>query len=257
MEVIFNIEIFKAAFTTKELRDLTKMDLGICGDQEYLKNLIFQNSENLKEDIPKKRLLNLLCDNMNTKPNSSRKCHFVFEKSPTRLTLDENNEISGIVFENNKIKDGQAVGLNTFETINAGLVIAAIGYKGECVDPNIPWSNKLSRIPNSFGRILGPQGIIPALYVSGWLKTGPIGNIASTLISSLETAHSISEDKELLDKNDPVSSIEDILCKAGKNLISSQGWKKIDAYEIESGKELGKIREKLVNIEDIYRISNS
>ena len=34
----------------------------------------------------------------------------------------------------------------------------------------------------------------PGLYCSGWLKTGPVGVIATTMNNSFDTAHSVVED---------------------------------------------------------------
>ena len=183
----------------------------------------------------------------------SKKLYFYFQRSPFQILSDKENRVVGIKFEKNIIKDGRAVGTGEFETINGDMVITAIGSRGERVDPDIPWDSQRCIVPNDKGRVIGTRG----LYVSGWIKTGPVGTIATTLMSSLETAHSIIEDKDFLENNHPSTTIEELLKATGIKPISYKGWHKIDLKEIESGQKANKIREKLVTMDEMYSVANS
>ena len=58
------------------------------------------------------------------------------------------------------------------------------------VDDDIPFDVKRGFVPNQAGKVIDLKG----LYCSGWLKTGPIGVLASTMNDAFETAASVVED---------------------------------------------------------------
>ena len=89
---------------------------------------------------------------------------------------------------------------------------------------------------------------IPGLYVSGWLKTGPVGVIASTMYDAYETATSISEDLSQLTAVDGKSGLE------GAHFGFNE-WKKLDEYEVLQGEKHDKPREKVTTIGEMMQLS--
>lgn len=245
------------AFSSKELKQLEKIqDLRIVADQEYLKEIIKDNQDKLSKNRPLRRLLEFLYSNLDKK-DYKKTIYFHFKKSPAKI-LKCGNQVKGVVFEKNIVKDGKAIGTGEFETIKGGLVATAIGYKGERVDSDVPWDHQRNLVPNVHGRALGPNGVIPGLYVAGWLKDGPVGTIATTHMSAMQTGACILEDYlKLKETNQPTMEVEELLRESGVQPISWKGWEKIDSFEIESGQKVGKIREKIVSIDEMYSAANS
>ena len=60
------------------------------------------------------------------------------------------------------------------ETIPAGLLFRAIGYRGIPL-PGVPFDGRRGVIPNDGGRVLDPAGGVPLRgeYAVGWIKRGP------------------------------------------------------------------------------------
>lgn len=104
----------------------------------------------------------------------------------------------------------------------------------------------------------------PALYVAGWLKTGPTGVIATTMYDSFAVGDAITADWELHKrrqenitrtgaKNDP-ASVKRLLHEKGIRAVSWRDWKVIDAAERERGKVLGKPRDKFLSKNDMLHL---
>jgi ferredoxin--NADP+ reductase len=80
-------------------------------------------------------------------------------------------------------------------TIDTGLVITSIGYRGMPV-AGMPFDAASGTIPNADGRVLDPQtgDTVPGLYVVGWIKRGPSGFIGTNKSCSQDTVRSLVED---------------------------------------------------------------
>ncbi len=101
----------------------------------------------------------------------------------------------------------------------------------------------------------------PGLYVSGWLKTGPQGVIATTMYDAFETAEVIVSDikqtKQMLSKDtfnttkQGSRAIIPILNQRGIRTVSYEDWKKIEKKEDEAGRARHKPREKFGRVEDV------
>lgn len=64
----------------------------------------------------------------------------------------------------------------------------SIGYKSVGV-PGLPFNDTTGTVPHLQGRVmLNDDQVMPGVYVSGWLKTGPVGVIASTMYDAYQTA---------------------------------------------------------------------
>jgi adrenodoxin-NADP+ reductase len=245
----------ESAFSLKELKQLKEIqDTRIVVDQEYIIEILKENQDKLANDRPKRRMLEWLAA-QNSNRDYKKTIYFHFRKSPEKIVYRK-EQVTGVLFEKRQVKDGLATGTGEFETIQGGLVVTAIGYEGERVDPDIPWDFRKNIVPNIHGRVLGKNGVIPGLYVAGWLKDGPVGTIATTHMSAMQTGACILEDYlKLGETNQPTMEVDELLRQSGVQPISWNGWEKIDKFEIESGQKVGKIREKIVSIDKMYSIS--
>jgi ferredoxin/flavodoxin---NADP+ reductase len=80
-------------------------------------------------------------------------------------------------------------------TVDTGLVITSIGYRGMPV-AGMPFDEATGTIPNDDGRVLAPGtgDAIPGLYVVGWIKRGPTGFIGTNKSCSQDTVQALVED---------------------------------------------------------------
>lgn len=128
-------------------------------------------------------------------------------------------------------------------------------YAGRVVDPS-------TTMPAS------PARILPGLYCTGWVKTGPRGVIATTMMDALGTAETVIRDwetrsGELGGAKDGWGGVQDELKQAGSLSPSSaasmratswKDWERIDEVERQRGREKGKSREKITRTEEMLRV---
>lgn len=266
----------QAAFTIKELREMTKLP-GVniqwrgedfVGIAEELPNL----------PRPRKRLTELMLSNLAKGHNEMGKKLFapIFLRSPKHIDTANN-----LVLSINNLVGNSAVPTSDTETIETDLIMRSIGYKSICLDPQLNFDEKQGFVNNVggmslidlfapkkklkkksiSGRVLkkqltGSDNSIDdiedkfenGLYVSGWLATGPTGVILTTMNNSFSVAHAVCEDFKtgVIDSNRPKPGIDDLL--RNRTVVTWDGWNQIDQAEIEAGKKYQKPREKLVNV---------
>ena len=118
--------------------------------------------------------------------------------SPTALIGTD--RITGIELARNELATGadgvvRAVPTGSVETLDAGLVLASVGYRGLPV-PGLPFDEAAGVIPNAQGRVLSAPGgaVVPGAYVTGWIKRGPTGFIGTNKSCAQETVRGLAED---------------------------------------------------------------
>ncbi|MDL4816283.1 FAD-dependent oxidoreductase [Actinomadura opuntiae] len=81
------------------------------------------------------------------------------------------------------------------ETLDAGLVLSSIGYRGTAV-PGVPFDEARGVMPNAGGRVLAEPGgaVLPGVYATGWIKRGPTGFIGTNKQDAMETVRHLVED---------------------------------------------------------------
>lgn len=181
---------------------------------------------------------------------------------------------------------------STFET-KADIVVSSVGYRGAPLDSSacsssssssssspgplgIPWDASRGVIPNASGRVtLGHGGaLLPNVYVSGWLARGPVGVIASTMHDAYAVADAILEDYTTSQSHQGTSvsgladkalvqaprkervpdALRDAAARGAKQVVEWAAWQRLDEEERRRGKELGKVREKVVSVREMLRI---
>ncbi|RAL66591.1 hypothetical protein DID88_006281 [Monilinia fructigena] len=159
----------------------------------------------------------------------------------------------------------------------ASLAFRSIGYKSEALPGfstlDIPFDDRMGIIPNdSLGRVVNENEgwsssdlskHVSGMYCAGWVKRGPTGVIASTMLDAFSTADTIAEDwyarASFLNGNaggsglgwDGVKAEAD---KKGCRRVSWEDWHKIDAVERKKGHSNGKEREKFTKVEDMLKV---
>uniref|UniRef100_A0A3B4AU93 NADPH:adrenodoxin oxidoreductase, mitochondrial n=1 Tax=Periophthalmus magnuspinnatus TaxID=409849 RepID=A0A3B4AU93_9GOBI len=221
---------------------------------------------------PRKRLTELLLKTALEPPGekeqqrrntADRSWGFLFYRSPLEVLPDPSGtRTAALRLAVNRLEGSgeaaRAVLTGEEEVMPCGLVISSIGYKSLPIDPAVPFDPSKAIVPNHMGRVTQAAG----LYVSGWLKTGPTGVIATTMNSSFDTARSVLEDmgSGALDvsTHKPGSNcIRALLDQRGIKPVTFSDWEKIDQVESQRGEAVGKPREKLLTVEEMLEVTQT
>ncbi len=247
----------QARFKENELQAMEEV-----GDTDIIINPSeLELNETSKEEIKKnpslQRMVDFFYKFSNNTIKKKRQIYFIFLRSPIRIL--GKGRVEGIMFEKNKLEGGvnqqKTVGTGIIEKIDCDYVISSIGYKGNRF-PGLPYDENKGIIPNKDGRVVKGNEVIPGVYVTGWIKRGPVGLIGHNKPDSLETVKNLLEDLPLLPKriHDSRGDIIELLKSKNIIFITYDDWKKIDNSEIERGKFLGKIRNRFCSSEEMLKI---
>jgi ferredoxin--NADP+ reductase len=123
----------------------------------------------------------------------SRRLTVRFWLRPVEILGTERAE--AITLERTHIDAGGAFGgTGEVETLPAQMVLRSVGYQSVPL-PGVPFDSRACVVPNSSGRVLGPDGSpLPGEYVAGWLKRGPTGVIGTNKSDAAETVRCLLED---------------------------------------------------------------
>jgi ferredoxin--NADP+ reductase len=186
-----------------------------------------------------------------------------FLLSPLELLPGEDGRVGAVRLVRNELvtaPDGRlrAEPTGESETIPAGLVLRAIGYRGVAL-PGVPFDERGAVIHNERGRVLGPEGPLRGEYAVGWIKRGPTGVIGTNKKDAQETVDAIFEDLAAgLLPEPPAPDPEELLqtLRARQpELVTYAGWSEIDRHERSRGEPAGRPRVKLTRIEELLRVA--
>lgn len=195
-----------------------------------------------------------------------------FLKSPKEFVVNPNDPqlLASTVFEENElVKDKltQRVSVRPtgkYTSIKNELVITSIGYKGVELkgfdSVGITFNTKKNCLVNREGRLLNNESTdadhnfeyVRGWYTSGWIKKGPQGVIATTMMESFDTADKVLEDLSNGIHNESQTE-DDIVKELPETFVDWAGWKKINDAEIAKGKEMNKTRNKFADVGDMVK----
>ncbi|MEV2220684.1 FAD-dependent oxidoreductase [Nocardia vinacea] len=189
---------------------------------------------------------------------ANKRIVFRYLVSPT--AVHGADHVESVEFAHNELvsENGQLVARTTdrSETLDAGLVLRSIGYKGEPIK-DLPFDERRAVVPNEHGRVIGEDGIpLPGVYVSGWIKRGPRGVIGSNRIDSEETVEHLLADFTSGKLGVPQAdraALKALIAQRQADLVDREGWKAIDTAEKSAGKASGRPRVKLTTREDLLK----
>ena len=250
----------QAAFTNPELREL--------GELSRADVVVEPFEAELAEDATPtaRRNVEILQEYAGRQP--SDKTHKVilrFCLSPVEILGDETGRVSAVRVVHNRLETGadgrvRAVATDQQELIECGMVLRAVGYRGEPV-PGVPFDADLGRIPNDGGRVTGPDGDpLRGEYAVGWIKRGPSGVIGTNKKDAADTVAKLLEDAEHDRLGVPgdgadADAIAAWLRERVPGVCTWEGWLNIDEHETAAGAPAGRPRVKVVRMEDLQRIA--
>ncbi|WP_175407438.1 FAD-dependent oxidoreductase [Streptomyces sp. TRM64462] len=237
----------QARFTTKELRELGALpsarvavdpaDLALdpaYADPSALPAVNRRNVEVLRgwADLPVAAAA------------GARTIHVRFFLRPVEIVGD-GGRVAAVRFERTAPDGSGGIrGTGTYEEIEAGLVLRAVGYRGAPPD-GLPFDPVRGTVPHTAGRVLRDGVPSPGEYVAGWIKRGPTGVIGTNRPCAKETAASLLQDAHLLARrrvaDDPVAALR----SWGLRPVEWPGWLSIEEAEAALGRTLGRGRVKI------------
>ncbi|EDW36314.1 GL16741 [Drosophila persimilis] len=242
----------QAAFTIKELREMLKLP----NVQTRWRSDDFSGIATQVEQLqrPRKRLTELMLKSLNDQGKNSspgtKQFLPIFLRAPKAITEGE------MEFSVTELQQDAAVPTHATERLPANLILRSIGYKSSCADADISFDSRQGYVRNREGRVLkvdATDNVDAGLYVAGWLGTGPTGVILTTMSGAFAVAKNICDDiaSNALDTSSSKPGFE----ADDKRVVTWDGWRRIDDFEMETGKAKGKPREKIVSIAEMLRIA--
>ena len=186
-----------------------------------------------------------------------RRIHLRFLASPVEI-VERHGRVAAVRVERNRLVAGRsglsAEGTGEVETIDAGLVVRAVGYRSLAL-PELPYDERRGIVPNERGRVVDPASgaALPGLYVAGWVKRGPTGLIGSNKPDGLETAEAMLADlATTAPAPEPeASAIDAVLAARGARAVDFSGWRRLDRVEVERGRPAGRPRVKVGRVSEM------
>jgi ferredoxin/flavodoxin---NADP+ reductase len=215
-----------------------------------------------------------------------------FLLSPSELIAGEDGALAAVELVRNELVADESGTLRArateeTETIAAGLVFRAIGYRGIPL-PGVPFDERRGVIPNEGGRIVHADSgeRLAGEYVVGWIKRGPSGVIGTNKKDAQETVDAILADlgagaeTSAGDGDGPsagadagpssngasgglhpstpdAGALERLLRERQPDVVTYEGWEAIDRHEQARGEQSGRPRVKLTRIEEMLRVAAS
>lgn len=250
----------QVAFTIKEVREMLALPgcITVCNPVDF--ETVRSAVPNLER--PRRRLTELLCKAADLSPSgnvdsNSRQFHLVFFRSPLSFhpSPDVPDTVGSMKLEVNQLDEQQhAVPAGSTEAMQCGLVLRSIGYRSTQADPDVPFDIKKGHVPNTSGVVQ------PGLYVAGWLATGPVGVILSTMTQAFGVGRAVAADVssgrvDVSQARPGHTAIVKLLNDRGVTTVSWKDWERIDAVEQSRGKKVGKPREKIVDVKEMLAVS--
>jgi ferredoxin--NADP+ reductase len=263
----------QAAFTNPELLELGELtEADVIVDADELERALAVDDPAAEGNATCRRNVEILRGYAARSPKGhAKRIVLRFLLSPASLLANERGHLGEVEMVRNELVpvDGglRAQATDERETISAGLVFRAIGYRGIPL-PGVPFDERSGVIPNAGGRILDPATGKPlgGEYVVGWIKRGPSGVIGTNKKDAQETVTAMLAD--LLESGEGTppahtpqapepAAVEALLRERQPDLVTYDGWTEIDKHERALGEPAGRPRVKLTRIEEMLRVAAS
>jgi ferredoxin--NADP+ reductase len=264
----------QAAFTNPELLELGELSQAdVIVDPAELDRALAIADPEAEANATRRRNVEILRGYASrARKGHAKRIVLRFLLSPTELVPNENGRVGAVELVRNDLVPRSGGGLRAqageeHETIPAGLVFRAIGYRGIPL-PGVPFDERTGVIPNESGRILDPQTgeRVAGEYVVGWIKRGPSGVIGTNKKDAQETVDAMLADllaagegsiATHMPRAPDAAAVESLLRERQPDLVTYDGWTEIDRYERALGEPAGRPRVKLTRIEEMLHVAAS
>lgn len=221
----------------------------------------FELDEGSMEAIRASKSVKLVVDRLQnyvaTEPTGKpHRLHIHLCEAPTEV-LGDDTGVTGLRTERTELTgDGSVRGTATHTDWDVQAVYRAIGYLSTPL-AGLPFDHNLGVIPNDGGRVIDLDGgAMPGVYVTGWIKRGPVGLIGHTRSDAAQTVEMLLHDADTLSapEHGTPEAVTNYLDERNVAYTTWDGWERLDAHEIALGEAEGRERKKVVPREDMVRI---
>jgi len=235
----------QAAFTTKELRELGELiDADVIVDPNDVV-MDAASDQVVATDKAIARNVEVIRDwSSRTPTGKRRKVYLHFCARPVELMGDRH--VQSVVVERTALDgSGNAVGTGESYVLPADLVVRSVGYRGTAMG-EVPFDESRNVIPHTDGRVVDSAGVVPGEYVAGWIKRGPTGIIGTNKKDATATVASLLSDASAgvlaQPQNPSREAFDELLAQREINVVTTAGWRAIDAAEKSLGATHGRTR---------------
>ncbi|MBM7368867.1 4Fe-4S binding protein [Gordonia hydrophobica] len=181
--------------------------------------------------------------------------------SPTEISGSDRVEAVTITRNELKATEGGgivAVPTDATESIETGLILRAVGYRGVPV-PGVPFDDTRGVIANDEGRVvtLDSREPLQGVYATGWVKRGPSGVIGTNKKCAADTVDLLLQDyvaDALADPPQDEESFADLISQRVPEVVDFSGWTLIDKAEKAAGKPRKRPRVKFVDPDSMMAV---
>lgn len=265
VQVVGRRGFVQAAFTNAELRELLTCsdellpvidpaELELCRNEASLKEL--------EKSRMKKRSLDILAkmaENFAHKDTTSKRVlwlRFLLSPSEFLPSTGDSSRLGAIRFQRQELQGAPgaqraaSVEPPQIEDVPCGLVVRSIGFDITPMD-GLPL-NERNRVPHKQGRV---EDDSRSLYVSGWVKRGPQGIIASNIADAQETATRVVSDLSAKPRAAAgPAAVEGALAASGKRIVSFDDWLRLEEEEKRRGAEQGRSAVKITDVSQMLQV---
>jgi ferredoxin--NADP+ reductase len=252
----------QAAFTNPELLELDELSAAdvivdpadVALDEASARSIAGEGEMTARKNVE------ILSDySKHTPSGKPKQVTMRFLVSPVELRGSDRVEEIELVRNELVVDEGgaiRAVPTDRTESLECGLVLRSIGYRGVAL-PGVPFDDSKGTIPNEGGRILDPESGTPIRgeFCVGWIKRGPTGVIGTNKKDGQESADHLLQDARagrLLEPEAPGSdALEALLAERRPDYVSYTGWQAIDRAECAAGEKQGRPRIKLCTRDEL------
>ncbi|GAB3299321.1 FAD-dependent oxidoreductase [Pseudoclavibacter terrae] len=192
---------------------------------------------------------------------ASRRLHLHFYSKPDAVLTEDGPDgerVRALRIERTEPDaEGGVRGTGEFVEYPVQAVYRAVGYFGSPL-PGVPFDEHHGVIPNREGQVWDDDNQqVNGMYATGWIKRGPIGLIGHTKSDALETVtHLVADQGNWWTPADASeASVVELLESRGVRFTDLAGWRRLDAHELALGEANGRERIKVVDRDEMTRIS--
>ncbi|TIC88834.1 pyridine nucleotide-disulfide oxidoreductase [Nocardioides sp. GY 10113] len=247
-----------AKFSPLELRELAhspNVDVIVHPEGFEVDDHSMQHIQRNKQS---KMVLDTLANWVGREPEGKpHRIHLHFLEQPVEIVEDpaRPGTVGALRTERTRLTgDGGVIGTGEVTTWDVQSVYRAVGYRSTPL-PGIPFDHAAAVVPNDGGRVLDLAGEpIPGLFVTGWIKRGPVGLIGHTKSDAAETvAHLLAATSAVAPSRRP-EDVDAHLAHRGVAVATHESWELLDRHEIALGEAEGRLRIKVGDRGEMLRI---
>jgi len=188
---------------------------------------------------------------------ASRRLHLHFFANPIEV-VGEDGAVSAFRYERTEPDGvGGVRGTGEMREVAIQAIYRAVGYFGSPLD-GIPFDDRHGIIPNNEGQVLDDNNdVVPGVYATGWIKRGPVGLIGHTKSDAMETvARLVKGQASWWSPAEPdEATVPALLESRGVAFTNLDGWHHLDDHEKSLGEPHGRERIKVVDRDEMLRVS--